>query len=189
MIGLVGRPSSPIGQAIFELRPKNCEYLEATQGTFQVPYHGLVWLAYDGTDATSVDLMERMLATRHEHPLKEEGGCVVLNSGFVGRNWVSKLSDMSYAPRMAAQRQMILNLSGDLGRADKFIVGLAPSFVNSSPDKAMNKNIDYRRKIQSRMTVSPFMSPTDVAEQVWHFLQYGKYFNGQTIEMLGGWGL
>jgi NAD(P)-dependent dehydrogenase (short-subunit alcohol dehydrogenase family) len=112
---------------------------------------------------------------------------VVLNSAFVGRKHTGY--GIAYCIAKAAQRQVILNASVQLGEQGKFIVGVAPAFIDTKPTKKMNTDEAYRARVLAQMSVPTFGTADEVARFVRHLLNDGRYHNGATLDMSGGWAL
>lgn len=197
MIGIVGRRDSLIATEVeYLLGRESVIWMEAGQSP-GVDLDGLVyvacvdshpsvmevvrWQLQKSFEISVVGLVESIQNTR----LTAGAGIVVLNSAFVGRKHTG--GGVAYCAAKAAQRQLILNASVDLGKRLNFIVGIAPAFIDTKPGKRMNTDAEYRAKVLGQLSVREFGLASEVAQFVKYLLFNGRYHNGATLDMSGGW--
>lgn len=194
MIGIIGRPDSLIASEC--LRLMEGVYLEAGRSDPRL-FTGLIYAACIESHPNvmevaysqmtkSFDLsVNSLIHTIQNLRLANGCGIIVLNSAFVGRKHTG--GGIAYCAAKAAQRQVILNASVQLGQQGNFIVGIAPAFIDTKPGKRMNTDPEYRARMLSQMNVTQFGRADEVARLAQHLLNHGRYHNGATLDMSGGW--
>lgn len=198
-VGIIGRPDSPIAQATTEaLKGVSLGTIYRDAFTlFPTKLAGLVHVAnldsypdvfdvpYDEIDRCLLLAVHSLIDAIRTAELIPGAGIVVLNSAFVGRKHTGR--GIAYSIAKAAQRQVILNASISLKARNNFIVGIAPAFIDTKPTKRMNTDPEYRAEILKQLSVTEFGTAAEVGRFVRHLLVDGRYMNGATLDMSGGW--
>ncbi len=129
-----------------------------------------------------VNLKGMLLVTRALLPYLNDGGCIINMASMVG--FLGNFSQTSYAASKAGVIAFSKSLAKELAKRKIRVVSIAPSLVDTNI--FTNLTSEQKEKLISRTLMARMATPIEIANLIYFVATKGTYFNGDCIEVSGG---